>query len=107
MLAAAVDVVLLLCVYGTYVPGGLFLPSILIGALWGGAFGTFIETYISDTVQPSAMVRTCSVWCPSEWLQAIMGAVAVLNGVQRSTVSITIIIVEGTGKATSHSSKLD
>lgn len=27
-----------------------------------------------------------------------MGAVAVLNGIQRSTVSVTIIIVEGTGK---------
>ena len=30
--------------------------------------------------------------------QAIMGAVAVLNGIQRSTVSVTIIIVEGTGR---------
>eukprot|EP00656_Telonema_subtile_P036307 TRINITY_DN4028_c0_g1_i1.p1 TRINITY_DN4028_c0_g1~~TRINITY_DN4028_c0_g1_i1.p1 ORF type:complete len:668 (-),score=166.22 TRINITY_DN4028_c0_g1_i1:190-2193(-) len=84
LLAALVDLGLLLAVYGATVPGGLFLPSILIGTLGGGAFGVFVNSYITSTVEPSSM--------------AIMGAVGMLNGIQRSTVSVTIIIVEGTGK---------
>eukprot|EP00658_Telonema_sp_P-2_P031146 TRINITY_DN23376_c0_g1_i1.p1 TRINITY_DN23376_c0_g1~~TRINITY_DN23376_c0_g1_i1.p1 ORF type:complete len:898 (+),score=227.99 TRINITY_DN23376_c0_g1_i1:132-2825(+) len=84
LIASLADLLLLLLVYGTWIPGGIFLPSIVIGTAWGGAFGVFVNTYIASSVQPSSM--------------AIMGAVAVLNGIQRSTVSVAIIIVEGTGK---------
>jgi chloride channel 7 len=78
---------LLTITFGCSVPSGLFMPSILIGACLGGAFGVGIQNsgwVYGEGVEPSTF--------------ALVGAAAMLGGVQRSTVSLCVILMEGTGQ---------
>ena len=74
--------VLQLLAFGAAVPGGLFMPSILMGSCLGGAFGNVVESVFGDEYHAP---------------YALMGAVAMLGGIQRSPVSLVVVIVEGTG----------
>ena len=79
--------VLLTITFGCAVPSGLFMPSILIGSCLGGAFGVGIRKsgwVYGEGVEPSTF--------------ALVGAAAMLGGVQRSTVSLCVILMEGTGQ---------
>ncbi|KAJ8614483.1 hypothetical protein CTAYLR_000871 [Chrysophaeum taylorii] len=70
--------------FGSSLPGGLFLPLIFCGASLGGAVARldFVETsHLSITRRH----------------MSLLGAVALLAGVQRSTVSLCVIMLEGTG----------
>jgi chloride channel 7 len=73
--------------FGTAVPMGIFVPSILIGCTGGRLLG---------------MIMSEANWTGVDEKQqgvfALMGAVAMLGGVQRSAVSLCIIILEGTGQ---------
>ena len=69
---------------GVSLPSGIFLPTVLIGSCLGGAMGIFFERHLSADVSPSTF--------------ALVGAAALLAGVQRSTVSLCVILVEGTGQ---------
>jgi hypothetical protein len=62
VLAAAANFGLLLLIYGTHVPGGLFLPSILIGTLWGEAFGILVHNHLVDSIQASSLVPLLLLW---------------------------------------------
>ena len=72
-------------VFGYAMPGGLFLPLIFTGACLGGALAR-LEANIPASFRGAA-----------ERHVALLGAVALLAGVQRSTVSLVVIILEGTG----------
>lgn len=76
--------ILTLITFGTAIPSGIFTPTVLIGAALGGACGNAFVTYISDEISPSTF--------------ALLGVAASLAGVQRSTVSAAVILVEGTGQ---------
>ena len=70
-------------VYGIAVPSGLFVPSLLSGAAFGRLFGNislrlFPELAYSNTY-------------------ALVGAAAVLGGMARMTISLTVILLECTG----------
>lgn len=72
--------------YGMSISAGVFIPSLLIGATGGRLIGAFL------------------LYCfgPQEWLMqqnkfAIIGAVAVLGGIVRMTISLTVIVIEATG----------
>lgn len=72
--------------YGMNISGGIFIPSLLIGAVGGRLIAKLLEYFLG----------------PAAWLQqpnkfAILGAVSVLGGVVRMTISLTVIIVEATG----------
>lgn len=72
--------------YGLSVSSGVFIPSLLIGATGGRLIGLVLRHYLG----------------PLEWLEqlnkfAIIGAVSVLGGVVRMTISLTVIIIEATG----------
>eukprot|EP00300_Choanocystis_sp_HF-7_P011445 c17462_g1_i1.p1 GENE.c17462_g1_i1~~c17462_g1_i1.p1 ORF type:complete len:353 (-),score=76.81 c17462_g1_i1:83-1141(-) len=67
---------------GTAVPAGIFMPSILCGCTLGGLFGKVMENYWFSKVH----VGSC----------ALMGAVAMLGGIQRTTMSLCVIMMEGT-----------
>lgn len=72
--------------YGLSVSSGVFIPSLLIGATGGRLVGLLLLHYLG----------------PMKWLVqqnkfAIIGAVSVLGGVVRMTISLTVIVIEATG----------
>ena len=75
---------LLIFTSGTSIPSGIFMPTFLIGSSLGGAAGIFFKDMISAHIAPSTF--------------ALLGAAALLAGIQRSTVSLCVILVEGTGQ---------
>lgn len=75
---------LTLWTFGSALPLGVFTPTVLIGASLGGAGGIFLKEYVDSEITPSTF--------------ALLGVAAMLAGVQRSTVSVCVILVEGTGQ---------
>eukprot|EP00522_Entomoneis_paludosa_P007011 CAMPEP_0172443238 /NCGR_PEP_ID=MMETSP1065-20121228/3532_1 /TAXON_ID=265537 /ORGANISM="Amphiprora paludosa, Strain CCMP125" /LENGTH=1034 /DNA_ID=CAMNT_0013193407 /DNA_START=12 /DNA_END=3116 /DNA_ORIENTATION=+ len=69
---------------GVAVPSGIFMPTFLIGTSLGGAAGLVFQDWINEDLSPSIF--------------ALLGAAALLSGIQRTTVSICVILVEGTGQ---------
>jgi chloride channel 7 len=83
--------------FGISVPSGLFMPSIMTGATFGALIGTqmrrfvvhitdydICDDYFETHVQPG--------------LYALVGAAAMLAGVFRSSISLAVILLEGTGQ---------
>lgn len=75
---------LLIFTLGTTLPSGIFMPTFLIGSSLGGAAGILFKNMINVNIAPSTF--------------ALLGAAALLAGIQRSTVSLCVILVEGTGQ---------
>lgn len=75
----------LACVnYGIAVPSGLFVPSLLSGAAFGRLFVMLMSYF--------GIPRTAS-----EGMFALIGAAAMLGGMARMTISLTVIVLECTG----------
>ena len=72
--------------YGIAVPSGLFVPSLLSGAAFGRLFGHLLHK-LDHTNGTFADAGT----------YALMGAAAVLGGMARMTISLTVILLEATG----------
>jgi chloride channel 7 len=72
--------------YGIAVPSGLFVPSLLAGAAFGRLFGHLLHKldHTNGTFADSGTY-------------ALMGAAAVLGGMARMTISLTVILLEATG----------
>jgi H+/Cl- antiporter ClcA len=69
--------------YGIAVPSGLFVPSLLSGAAFGRLFGN-----VARKLYPSLAYSNT---------YALIGAAAVLGGMARMTISLTVILLECTG----------
>lgn len=70
--------------YGIATPGGIFVPSMMVGASVGAFLGCIFQSiFPGANIQPG--------------LHALIGATALLGGVFRSTISVVVIMVEGTG----------
>jgi chloride channel 7 len=76
--------ILAVITYGIAVPSGLFVPCILIGCGFGRLFGEVMKHHVF----PDANVAAGPY--------ALMGAVAMLGGVSRMTISLTVILMETT-----------
>ncbi|EFJ22729.1 hypothetical protein SELMODRAFT_443196 [Selaginella moellendorffii] len=75
---------LFIIAYGTATPGGIFMPSMLAGASFGACMGTIFQAiFPGENIQPG--------------LHAIVGSTAMLGGVFRASISLVVIMVEGTG----------
>ena len=85
MLSAVAYLFLMAAAYGLAVPGGVFLPSVFLGACGGGAFGLLLRGSVPTS------------WDVQPGVYALIGATATLAGVFRSSVSLVAIMVEGTG----------
>lgn len=70
--------------FGVSVPSGIFMPSILAGSALGGFAGICFQKYFIASLEPSTF--------------ALLGAAALLAGIQRNTVSLCVILMEGTGE---------
>ncbi|CAG5134838.1 unnamed protein product, partial [Candidula unifasciata] len=68
--------------YGISVPSGLFIPSLLVGAAWGRIVGILVSLVDGDWVELS--------------FYSLVGASAMLGGIVRMTISLTVIIMEAT-----------
>eukprot|EP00927_Polykrikos_kofoidii_P072099 TRINITY_DN68253_c0_g1_i1.p1 TRINITY_DN68253_c0_g1~~TRINITY_DN68253_c0_g1_i1.p1 ORF type:complete len:839 (-),score=106.52 TRINITY_DN68253_c0_g1_i1:56-2572(-) len=69
--------------FGSMIPSGLFIPSLYIGAVIGRVVGLWCLPDGEQKVHPNAF--------------AMIGAVAVLSGFARMTVSLVVIMLELTG----------
>ena len=74
---------LMVLTFGIPLPSGIFMPTILIGSSLGGYAGLKIQEIYNPHVSTSIF--------------ALLGAAALLAGIQRSTVSLCVILMEGTG----------
>lgn len=79
-----VHLVLMVLTSGLAVPGGMFLPSIAVG----GSFGAAIAMMLTEVVPP--------FWDVQPGIYALVGATATLAAVFRSTISLVVILFEGT-----------
>ena len=73
-------------VYGAYVPGGLFVPSIVIGGCYGRVVGHVGAAYVSASINPG--------------VYALLGAAGMLGGFTRLGLPVVVMLVEMTGDAT-------
>jgi len=82
----------LLCcwTYGLSVSSGIFIPLLLTGAAWGRFVGAFLEEIL-----PASYIGNAD---PGKY--ALLGAAAMLGGVVRMTISLTVILIEATGNLT-------
>eukprot|EP00558_Chaetoceros_sp_UNC1202_P007614 CAMPEP_0197237100 /NCGR_PEP_ID=MMETSP1429-20130617/4020_1 /TAXON_ID=49237 /ORGANISM="Chaetoceros sp., Strain UNC1202" /LENGTH=381 /DNA_ID=CAMNT_0042696029 /DNA_START=131 /DNA_END=1276 /DNA_ORIENTATION=- len=70
--------------YGIAVPSGLFVPSLLAGAAFGRLLGN-----LAYKISPSEVAFSNTY--------SLIGAAAVLGGMARMTISLTVILLESTG----------
>jgi H+/Cl- antiporter ClcA len=75
--------VLMTLTLGVSLPSGIFMPTFLIGSSLGGAAGILFQEWLPE-LSPSTF--------------ALLGAAALLAGIQRTSVSLCVILVEGTGQ---------
>lgn len=79
---------LLACLtYGLKVPSGLFVPALLIGAAYGRLWTRVINYFTAMLQLKTVDPRT----------YGLVGSCAMLGGVTRMTISLTVIILECTG----------
>ena len=64
---------------------GVFIPTLLTGAAWGRFVGSSLEG-----IFPGSQLGD-----PGKY--ALLGAAAMLGGVTRMTISLTVILIEATG----------
>jgi H+/Cl- antiporter ClcA len=75
---------MLACVtYGIAVPSGLFVPSLLLGAAFGRLYGQMMQTLLNLSLSQAGVY-------------SLIGSAAMLGGMARMTISITVIMIEAT-----------
>ena len=79
---------LVAALYGAYVPGGLFVPSIVAGGLFGRIIGIATKVVFPDSIFINPGVYS------------LLGAAAMLGGFTRLALPVVIMLVELTGDAT-------
>ncbi|XP_077490396.1 chloride channel protein 7 [Amblyomma americanum] len=89
LLAFFVVYFLLSCwTYGLSVSSGVFIPTLLVGAVWGRLLGIGVRNMFPT-----------STWVnPGKF--ALIGAAATLGGVVRMTLSLSVILIEATRNIT-------
>ncbi|KAG0252081.1 hypothetical protein BG011_007213 [Mortierella polycephala] len=99
--AGGVKGVLTILTFGLAIPAGIFMPSMIIGALFGRALGMLVQAW--QTNHPGFwLFASClpDVPCVTPGSYAMVGAAAFMGGVTRMTVSLVIIMFELTGALT-------
>ena len=98
MLSAVIKILLTIVSFGNPVPGGIFVPSLVIGALIGRAVG-FALQLLENEVGDIGVFYVCrsATSCITPGIYAIVGAASVLGGICRMTVCLVVIMFEVTG----------
>ncbi|XP_067651760.1 H(+)/Cl(-) exchange transporter 7-like isoform X2 [Haliotis asinina] len=82
--------------YGLSVSSGVFIPSLAIGAAWGRLVGLGVIQMFPDQVWATTSDQL-NTQAKDVGKYALIGAAAQLGGILRTTISLTVIIVECTG----------
>jgi len=82
--AAGCYLLMMALAFGIAVPGGLFMPSLFLGACTGGCAGLVLKNALPEA------------WDIQPGLYSLIGATSALGGVFRSSVSLVVIMVEST-----------
>ncbi|ORY94289.1 chloride channel [Lobosporangium transversale] len=99
--ASGVKGLLTILTFGLAIPAGIFMPSMVIGALFGRALGMMVQAW--QVNHPGFwLFSSClpDVPCVTPGSYAMVGAAAFMGGVTRMTVSLVIIMFELTGALT-------
>jgi len=78
--------------YGSALPTGIFVPSIIIGCGLGGFYAKWIEWMYNGVEGVTLLPHQQGGYF------GLMGAVAVLAGINQSSLSLVVILIEGTGE---------
>lgn len=86
---------------GIFLPAGILVPSLTIGALYGRVFGIAFSA-IQERFSSFYVFAECSSQdvCIIPGVYAIVGAASMLTGVTRMTICLAIIMFELTGSLT-------
>ncbi|CAK9109581.1 unnamed protein product [Durusdinium trenchii] len=76
--------------FGAAIPSGLFIPSLYVGATLGRAIGNIINTVASSVSEFPLHIEPA--------VFAMVGAISMLSGFCRMTVSLVVIMFELTGE---------
>ena len=76
--------------YGSAVPGGLFIPSIIIGASYGRIVGIVAANFLPPDSSGIGI---------NPGVYAVLGAASMLGGVTRMTLPISVMMIEITSDA--------
>ena len=76
--------------YGAAVPGGLFIPSIIIGASYGRVVGMLASSLLPPDASGIPV---------NPGVYAVLGAASMLGGVTRMTLPISVMMIEITSDA--------
>ncbi|KAL6942674.1 hypothetical protein ACO0RG_001634 [Hanseniaspora osmophila] len=98
--ALVVKIGLTAITFGLKVPAGIYVPSMIIGALGGRLFGMFIQyvAYSHRGVFPFNEIcsknTTCDGLCVDMGIYAMIGAASTMAGVTRMNVTLAVIMFE-------------
>jgi len=93
-LAAVVRLIQTSYTFGAAIPSGLFIPSLYMGATIGRLVGNVVHLLLEKTARTDVQVHVDPA------IFAMVGAIAMLSGFCRMTVSIVVIMLELTGELT-------
>ena len=79
--AAGITLLLMVLTFGAHLSTGIFMPLVFVGACLGRVAGEAFKEHIDARIFPG--------------LYALAGAAALLGAVQRGTISLVIILIEG------------
>ncbi|ORX82091.1 hypothetical protein K493DRAFT_241238 [Basidiobolus meristosporus CBS 931.73] len=96
-IALVIKTFLVCFTFGIRIPCGIFIPSMVVGALAGKILGIGVELlHINHPSSP--FFSSCgSEQCINPGLYAVVGAAATLTGTTRMTISLIVIMLELTG----------
>ena len=80
--------------YGMAVPGGLFIPCIIIGAAYGRLVGLAVQSIFTANTPAG---ETPPLIIPGVY--AVLGSASMIGGVTRMTLPITVMMIEITSDA--------
>ncbi|KAI9005874.1 chloride channel [Gaertneriomyces semiglobifer] len=97
-IALIMRLVLTIVTFGIKVPAGIFIPSMVWGALFGRLLGILVQRWqTSDPDNPMFQACHPDSQCVTPGVYALLGAIGALGGVTRMTLSLTVVMFELTG----------
>ena len=104
LLALIIKAILTTITFGLKVPAGIYIPSLILGALLGRLFGTAVQYSLSIVVSGGNSILGLDIANGGEsgfrivpGVYALLAAAATMCGVTRLTVTIVMIIFELSG----------
>jgi hypothetical protein len=101
--AAGLTLLLLAMTFGAHISGGIFMPLIFVGSCLGRAAGQFFQSHVDPRIFPGGYALAGAAVSVKRDLISLqkrptntLPTQALLGGVQRGTISLVVILMEGT-----------